>query len=132
MVRRLSLLLAAGAAGGLANALVVWWLADVGVARALGLAVGAALTPGFLYPRIVWGGLWGLVFALPVSAGGWVRRGLLLSLAPSLVQLLVVLPFRDGRGLLGLELGGAMPLFVLVANAVWGLAASGWLRAARG
>jgi len=53
-----------------------------------------------------------------------VPRGLLLSLAPSLFQLFVVFPAWSGRGLGGLELGALTPVFVVLYNAVWGVAAS--------
>jgi hypothetical protein len=109
----------------------VWWLGQLGVTQALGVAIAPPLTPAWLYPRIVWGGLWGFLFALPLSAS-WLRRGLLLSLAPSLVQLCVVFPLRSGQGLLGLELGALTPVFVLFFNALWGVVASWWLRGTQG
>ena len=126
----LSLFFAAGALGGLVNSLVVWLCGELGVSRALGVSLSPDLTPTWLYPRIVWGGLWGLLFALPVSLG-WFARGLLLSLAPSLVQLLLVFPIRAGRGVFGLELGVLTPGLVLVFNAVWGVVASWWVRGTR-
>lgn len=132
VLRALALGYAAGAVGALANSLVLVAAADAGLLRALGVAIAPAFTPAWLYPRLVWGGLFGLGLALPWPSGRWVRRGLLLSLAPTLVQLLVVFPWKAGQGLLGLELGAATPLVVLAVNAVWGVAASGVARAARG
>jgi hypothetical protein len=132
LARRLSLLFAAGAVGALANSLAVWGAGELGVARALGVAIEPGLTPAWLYPRIVWGGLWGALFLLPVSRERWVRRGLVLSLGPTLAQLLVVFPLASGKRVFGLELGALTPLLVLVYNAVWGVAASGWLRLTRG
>ena len=124
--RSLSLFFAAGALGGLANSLVVWLFGELGVSRALGVAIAPDLTPAWLYPRIVWGGLWGFSFALPLSTG-WLARGLALSLGPSFVQLLVVFPLEAERGLLGLELGLLTPLLVVLFNAVWGVVASWWV-----
>jgi hypothetical protein len=80
----------------------------------------------------VWGGLWGFLFALPIGVTSWLRRGLLLSLAPSAFQLFVVFPRWAHRGMLGLELGALTPLCVLAFNAVWGLVASWWLRGTKG
>jgi hypothetical protein len=127
----LSLLFAAGALGGLVNSLVVWLCGEAGIPRALGVAIAPELTPAWLYPRIVWGGLWGFLFALPLGIRSWLQRGLLLSLAPTLFQLFVVFP-RAGRGSLGLELGALTPLLVVLYNAVWGAAAAWWLRGTRG
>jgi hypothetical protein len=87
------------------------------------------LDAAWLHPRLVWGGLWGLLFLLPLAAQRWVAQGLALSLFPSLVQLFVIFPHRTSAGTLGTGLGALTPLVVLAANAVWGVAASGWLRA---
>lgn len=127
----LSLFFAAGALGGLANSLVAWSSGELGVTRALGVALHPDLSPASLYARVVWGGLWGGLFVLPLAGRSWIRRGLILSLGPSLVQLLVVFPSR-GAGALGLALGTLTPLLVLVFNAVWGLVASWWVASVRG
>ena len=128
--RSLSLYFAAGALGGLANSLVVWLFGELGVTAALGVSIAPALSPGWLYPRIVWGGIWGALFILPMEMG-WVQRGLLYSLGPSAVQLFIVFPVKAGKGLFGLELGALTPVFVLFFNAVWGLVASWWVRGTR-
>jgi hypothetical protein len=131
MIRTLSLCFASGAVGGLARAFALWVLAQLGVLSALGVGLGAPLSAGALYPRVVWGGLFGAVFLLPVK-GGTARRGLLLSLVPALFELFVVLPYWQGRGMLGVELGALTPVVVLAANAVWGLATSAWLAQVKG
>ncbi len=128
--RSLSIFFAAGALGGLINSLVVWFFGEVAISQAIGVAIAPSLSPSWLYPRIVWGGLWGLLFALPVSTG-WLSRGLVLSLAPSLIQLFVVFPFKAKKGMLGLELGFLTPVLVLFFNAVWGVVASWWVRHTR-
>ena len=120
------LFFAAGALGGLANSVVAWSFGELGVSRALGVSLQPELSPAWLYARVVWGGLWGGLFVLPLANRAWVRRGLLLSLGPSLVQLLVVFPARSA-GMLGLGLGALTPLLVLTTNAVWGLVASWWV-----
>jgi hypothetical protein len=129
--RSLSLFFSAGALGGLANGVVVWGAGRLGISHALGIALAPGLTAGWLYPRIVWGGLWGVLFVLPLTRWGWVRRGLVLSLAPSLVQLFLVFPLKTKGGVLGLALGALTPLAVLCFNAVWGLVASFWLTVVR-
>jgi hypothetical protein len=131
VARSLSLLFAAGAVGGLANSLLVWICGQSGLTGALGVAIAPELTPAFLYPRIVWGGLWGFLFALPFGVSSFLRRGLLLSLAPTAFQLLVMFP-RAGRGRFGLELGALTPVLVLGFNAAWGVVAAWWLRGTKG
>jgi hypothetical protein len=125
--RRLSLVFAAGAVGAVANGLALWAAGASGLTAALGVRIEPSLSAAWLAPRVVWGGLWGLLFLLPLASQRWVAQGLALSLLPSLVQLFVIFPQHTSAGVLGLGLGAATPLVVLAANAVWGLAASGWL-----
>jgi len=126
-LRRASLAFAAGAVGALASSVALWLAGSAGLTAALGVAVAPALSPAWLHPRLVWGGVWAGLFLLPLWRGRGLRRGLLLSLAPSAAQLLWLFP-QQGRGWLGLELGLLTPAVVLVANAVWGVTAMAWLR----
>ena len=118
---------AAGAFGALVNSVAVWAAGAYGLTARLGVAVAPALTASWLYPRLVWGGLWGFLFLLPLR-GSWWLRGLVVSLAPSAFQLLWVFPQMTAHGLFGLRLGALTPAVVLAANAVWGLAAAWLLR----
>jgi hypothetical protein len=120
-LRDLSLAFVAGCLGGLVNSTAVWLFGAVGLTQALGVSIAPKLTPAWLYPRLVWGGLWGLLFLLPVQGLTYSTRGLLLSLGPSAVQLLVVFPVQAQKGLLGLQLGHLTPVMVLVFNAIWGI-----------
>ncbi|MBI4963270.1 MAG: hypothetical protein HY913_08335 [Desulfomonile tiedjei] len=126
-LKDVSLTYAAGSVGALANSLAAWLFGILGITAALGVQSAPALTAGFLYPRLVWGGLWGFLFLLPFLKGSVVARGIIYSLGPTAVQLLVVFPFKLGKGWLGLELGTLMPLFVILFNIVWGLCTAGWL-----
>ena len=124
LLREAALTFSAGSFGSLINSLTVWLFGLIGITLLLGVKIAPALTPAWLYPRLVWGGLWGFLFLLPIYALSrqpfWVR-GLWLSLIPTAVQLLLVFPIKDGKGLLGLSLGILTPLFVLLFNAVWGV-----------
>jgi hypothetical protein len=126
-IRKLSLVFSAGAFGGLLNSVAVWAFGAAGVASALGVKIAPELTPEWLYPRLVWGGIWGVLFLIPVRSSHF-ARGLLWSLGPSAVQLFVVFPVKAQKGMMGLELGALVPLFVLFYNAVWGVAAAYWLK----
>ena len=127
MMRNLSLVFVAGCWGALWNSLAVWLFGYLGVAPALGVNIAPALTPAFLYPRLVWGGIWGLLFLLPMGRWSFPARGLLFSLAPTLVQLFLVFPLMAHKGVLGLQLGYLTPLLVVFYNAIWGYAAGWWL-----
>jgi len=130
-VKEISLTFAAGVLGGLANSLTVWLFGAVGLNQLLGVALAPALTPTWLYPRLVWGGLWGWLFLLPFPKLTYPSRGIIFSLAPSLVQIFVVFPLKAQKGVGGLELGYLTPFLVLFFNAVWGLVAALWLKWSR-
>lgn len=130
-VKEWSLAYAAGALGGLANSLVLWLFGAVGLNHLLGVALAPMFTPAWLYPRLVWGGIWGWLFLLPFPRLTSLSRGLIYSLAPTLVQLFIVFPLVLHKGVGGLELGHLTPLLVVFFNAVWGLVAAVWLRWSR-
>lgn len=121
-LREISILYAAGCVGGLASLVTLSGFRAYGIASVLGVSVPYPWAVSVFYPRIVWGGLWALLFLLRFFPGSIFQRAVLLSLIPSAFELFVVFPFFTGSGLLGWELGMWTPLFVLVANAVWGLA----------
>ena len=130
-VKTVSLTFAAGVLGGLANSLALWLFGAVGINQLLGVALAPQLTPAWLYPRLVWGGLWGWLFLLPLPRLTYPTRGLLLSLGPSLVQIFLVFPLQAHKGVGGLELGILTPLLVLFFNAIWGLTTALWLKGSR-
>ena len=99
----------------------------LGITTSVGVKIAPAVTPVWLYPRIVWGGIWGIVFLLPWMRGSVIRRGLIFSLGPTLVQLLIVFPLKAQQGVLGLSLGTLTPVFVVIFNAVWGMTAAWWV-----
>jgi hypothetical protein len=126
--KNISMVFAAGCLGGLVNSLAVWVFGDLGINAALGVRIAPALTPQWLYPRIIWGGIWGLLFLLPLMRSRILSRGIIFSLGPTLIQLLVVFPLKAGKGYMGLDLGTLTPLLVFIFNAIWGIATAIWLR----
>jgi len=129
--RTLSLVFAAGCVGAVANSLLVWLFGDLGINAALGVKIAPRLTPAWLYPRIVWGGIWGFLFLLPILRRSLLSRGIIYSLVPSLVMLLVIFPMKAKKGVLGLALGDMTPVLVIFFNAVWGVTTAIWLRFSR-
>lgn len=134
--RRASLCFAAGCVGGLVNAFVVWYLGRKGIPQMMGVSIAPGWTASFLYNRLVWGGIWGLVFLLPTMKGGfWVgvfSRGIIFSFMPTFFQLFYVFPFMAGKGLLGLGLGKLTPVFVCLYNTTWGFFTALWLHITQG
>jgi hypothetical protein len=128
LLRESTLAFGAGFLGGLANSLALWLLGAYGITASLGVQLAPALSPVWLYPRLVWGGIWGFLFLLPLLRSKPFKRGLLLSLGPTLVQLFFVFPYHTRFGTMGMGLGALTPIFVLVLNALWGVVAALWLR----
>ena len=125
---KLSMVFAAGCLGGLANSLAVWLSGLYGINAAIGVKIAPQLSAAWLYPRIVWGGIWGFLFLLPILRSSVISRGLLYSLAPSLVMFFIVFPMKANTGMFGLALGNMTPVLVLFFNGIWGVAAALWLR----
>ncbi|MFT5207671.1 MAG: hypothetical protein ACI9CF_001428 [Candidatus Omnitrophota bacterium] len=123
----LSLTFVAGCIGGLVNSLAVWSMGKVGITKAMGVSMAPDWSPAWLYPRLVWGGLWGFLFLIPNLPESILLRGLLVSLGPTFVVLAIVFPIQAKKGFLGLQLGAMTPIFAFFVNAVWGICAAWWL-----
>jgi hypothetical protein len=130
---RISLVLAAGALAGLAQAVIIVVCAEFRLFHLLGLPLDVLLRPAYLYQRFAWGALWGLLFLLPLARGlPHARRGLIFAAGPAAGSLFYFLPFRDGHGWLGLRFGAMMPVVVIVFALLWGWMAGLWLDRAEG
>ena len=121
----LSVCFCAGLLGALLSGLLLCLAGKFGAFAMAGVQLAPQLKPAWFYPRLLWGGLWGLVYFLTVgpahARGRWASRGMLVSLLPTAFELLVVFPYWQGAGLLGLQLGKLTPLAVFLANLAWGL-----------
>lgn len=129
-MRNLFIYFTAGCIGALASSIVMWFFGDIGVTKAAGVAMAPVLNTQWLYPRIVWGGIWGLIFVLPLFRSSVVLKGSLLSLIPSIVELLIILP-DEGQGMAGMRLGALTPVFVVFFNWIWGVMTAAAIRAGR-
>lgn len=114
----------AGLLAALINSIAAWLGGLWGITALFGVDMAPEFTRAWLYPRLVWGGLWGLPFFFAIrylhQRRRWVRKGLWLSLLPTLAQLFFFFPRFTEAGWLGLGLGAATPLFVILYNLVWG------------
>ena len=128
LAKKITLVFGAGCLGGLANSLAVWIFGLYGITSAFGVKIAPQLSAAWLYPRIVWGGIWGVLFLLPLMKRNIWTRGLIFSLGPTLVQLFVIFPLKANKGMMGLDLGALTPVAVVIFNAIWGVTAAIWLR----
>jgi hypothetical protein len=115
----------AGLLGALANSLFLWGAGEWGLSNLIGVKIAPNLKTSWLYPRMIFGGLWGLGYfftvGVPRHRRYWVRKGLWFSLLPSALTLFYLFPQVENKGLAGLDLGMLTPLLVVVANMVWGI-----------
>lgn len=126
MIKKLSLAFSAGALGGFFNAVFFWFFGVSGIAALLGMNARITWDPAHIYWGVTWGGIWGILFLVPLLEDSVVLRGVLFSLCPTLVALFVVFPLK-GMGIMGLNATKFMPLIAFVLNAIWGIAAAIWM-----
>lgn len=127
IIRLASLAFVGGLLGALVDSFNIWWLGQAGITGSLGIGLRPAFTLPWLYPRLVWGGIWGLLLLLPLLPRRPISRGVLVSLVPSAMVLLVVFPGM-GKGLFGLGFGLLTPVLVILLNFIWGAVAGLWLK----
>lgn len=128
--KNLSLAFAAGSLGGLIKGLAAWLGGASGLNALLGSQLAPGLTPFWVYQHMVWGGLWAFLFLLPLRGLSYVSLGVIYSLPQTLISLLVVMP-QMHQGLLGLRLGYATPVLILLFGFIWGIATALWLKWSR-
>ena len=127
MVRKLSGAFTGGVVGALIDSVNVWLLFPFGILAMAGISLRIEFNGPWLYPRLVWGGLWALLLLLPILKKKVALRGIFMSLFPSAMMLFKVLPAM-GHGLLGLRLGLLMPVMVVTLNFIYGLVAAFWYK----
>lgn len=123
-LRQMAFCFAAGSAGALVKSAVSWGAARGGVTVVVGLHGAAALQPSLLYSRIVWGGLWALLFLLPQLRRSILFGGVAAGVVVTLMQW-VVLPLWWHTAIHF----ALVPLAdALLLNLMWGLATAALLR----
>jgi hypothetical protein len=132
LLERMSVCFAAGVFGTLVSSLGLWLAGHYGWTAALGVRLAPSWDAAWIHPRLVWGGLWGLLFLPPILENSIVWRGLFLSLCPTLAQLIIFFPQAPEAGVWGAGLGTWTPLVVAAANALWGWGAAIWVLAGSG
>jgi len=122
----------AGTFGALLSGFAVWGASHSGLLSRMNVAIAPSWTFAWLLPRLIAGGLWGLVFVLPfLKSRSLFERAILISLAPTLFQLLYVFPMQSGAGFFGFQLGSLTPVFVFASNLLWALATALWFKICR-
>ena len=125
LLRNSSLAFTGGAIGAFVDSVNIWLMGTSGTSDMIGISMKPAFTTPWLYKRMIWGGIWMLLLLLPILKNRICLRGMLCSLAPSAMMLLVVLPAMK-PGDFGTGFGILMPAVVIILNCIYGTVASTW------
>ena len=125
IVRNISLAFTGGAIGAFIDSFNIWFMGNVGISDLIGITMKPEFSAPWVYKRMIWGGVWMILLLIPILKNRICLRGIIFSLIPSSMMLLVVLPSM-GKGLLGLGFGTLMPVVVIGLNFIYGIFASYW------
>lgn len=121
MIRRIILVLIAGALGGLSSGVLVWGLGALGITPALGFNMVPDFSAGWISRRMAASAVWGVIFLLPVYQTVPLLRGAILGILPWLSSILFIFPYRMDVGFFGLQMGYGTPLWTLFFGCFWGV-----------
>lgn len=118
-LRNLTLGFACGAIGGLA------WFAGIWIGIKTGL-IPAAMEPTLLaktmlYKQMIWGGVWGILLAVPILTRTWWLKGFILGCIATAVAIFF---FTQG-GLAGWP-AQRIAIAVVLNGVFWGMSAAFW------
>lgn len=129
MLKKISAAFTGGVVAALLMAVLMWYLGRIGFFSRIGVSLRPELSSARLFIDGGWGGLWGLLFMLPVLKAQIVVRGLVLALPPAVFVLCYRMP-HEGHGVLGLNYGDWAPLVILVSWLFWGVVGAFWYKSA--
>ncbi len=118
-LRQMTLGFGAGAFGAAAMVLIAFVFGRVGIPEALGIGLAPRSLPEALYQLAVWGGIWGVLLAVPVLNRKWWLKGIIVGLLASAALIFHFQPALAGGTV-------AMIAYAILLNAIWGVAAGFW------
>ena len=130
IIRNISLAFTGGAIGAFIDSFNIWFMGSIGISDFIGITMKPEFSAPWVYKRMIWGGVWMILLLLPILKNHICLRGMIFSLIPSSMMLLVILPSM-GKGLLGLGFGTLMPVVVIGLNFIYGIFASYWYTAGK-
>ncbi len=116
-LREMALCFSAGSAGALAKSGAVWGSARFAASTGLAAHLAGAQYPSGIYARIVWSGVAGFLFLLPLVRNNWIVRGLFWGFIAAALQIVVIPVLGHG----GLHFALIPLLSVLALSCIWGL-----------
>jgi hypothetical protein len=131
-LKKLGLTFAGGCLGGVTATALNIAFGLISFPSSVGIAYHQDANIANLYAGILLGGVWGFIFLIPILNNSWILKGVILSLIPTLTQLLVVLPLKEGSPLFNVDFTKLTPIYVLFLNLIWGLVTAGFLEYTKG
>ena len=116
-LRNITIGFAAGAVGGLAWYAGIWILIQVGLIP--GQMAGTLLAKSLLYKQMIWGGVWGILLAVPVLDRMWWLKGFIIGCVATAAA---VFYFAAGAAWPAQRIAIA----VLLNGVFWGFGAGFW------
>ena len=132
LLDRSSVCFAGGVAGGLVAGFGAWLAGRYGWTDALGVSLAPSFDSAWIYARLIWCGVWGLLFLPPILDDSVLWRGLFFSLCPSLAQLFFASGGETGAAGWGVGPGTWAPVVVFALNVLWGWTTAAWVVAVTG
>ena len=111
----------AGSLGALLACALFWLIQFLGLGQIINMPTFPIFSEAWLYPKIIWGGLFSLCFLLPFMKTNASVKYLVFALLISLVELFVPLPFSLYKGVVGLNTGMYTFAYILIFNLAWAL-----------
>ncbi|MEM9684242.1 MAG: hypothetical protein AAF942_13310 [Pseudomonadota bacterium] len=118
-LRNLTLGYASGVFGGLVFFLGIWLGLKAGLIPAQAEATLLAKT--FLYKQMIWGGVWGILLAVPILNRVWWLKGFIIGCIATAVAIFVFTP----TGLAGWP-AQRIAIAVVLNGVFWGIGAAFW------
>lgn len=118
-MRKLFVSYSGGALGAVITCFVGWFLSNYGVFQDFGVNVTPKLTFDWLYPPLVWGSIWALLFVFPNPKHNTFLIALIVALVMTVLQLFLFYPETSVHGVEGPELDAATAIAVALLNIFW-------------
>lgn len=118
-MRKILVSYGAGALGALVTCFVGWFLSNYGVFADFGVNVTPKLTFDWLYPPLVWGSLWALLFVFPNTKHNTFLVAFVVALIMTLLQLFLFYPSGSVHGVEGPGLDVPTAIAIAVLNMFW-------------
>jgi hypothetical protein len=132
LLRNLSVAFAAGCAGGIVGAVLLWTVAETLLKQQTGYDLTVKVSTGWVAHFTLLGGLWGFLQLLPIFKNALWKRGLVLSVIPIVAMLteFALLPKTEGY-FFPMVIAKTKPWTEIGALLVWGQISTFWFAKAK-